>query len=194
MTAPLLAVSILYFTRSDLNRLTASRKNTAQTQWLGIKMRFNPERVSQQSLGSPQRGAPQVVMNSGLNPNEVSHSRLRMPAAIVEPHSATLLRILRCRIIGKSEFELAIQSRRDGGSLPSARADGYGGVWFQSPGRDDSEWCGILLSSLRDLGFTTDRHPVTRVTGIGLSSLPGLNRNRSEARVHRSTATLGFVV
>ena len=50
-------------------------------------MRFNPERVSQQSLGSPQRYAPQVVMNCDPNPNGVSHGRLRVPAAIVEPHS-----------------------------------------------------------------------------------------------------------
>ena len=64
-------------------------------------MRFNPERVSQQSLGSPQRGAPQVVMNCDPNPNAVSHGRLRMPAAIVEPHSGfkhrTLIGTQGCR-------------------------------------------------------------------------------------------------
>jgi len=42
---------------------------------------------------------------------------------------------------------------RDGGSLPSALADGYDHRQSQSPGRDDSERHRVLLSSLRDSGI-----------------------------------------
>ena len=69
-------------------------KTRHQRSVLEDQMRFNPIRVSQQSLGSPQRGAPQVVRNCDLNPNGVSHRRLRTPVAIVEPHSEFNLRTM----------------------------------------------------------------------------------------------------
>jgi len=65
---------------------------------------------------------------------------------------------------------------RDGGSVPSAIADGYNQQKTESPGRDDSECREICSRPSGTLVATEETSPVIVVTGIELSSLPGLNR------------------